>query len=570
MSRSAVKNSEYTLAIILLLAAGMILAVFYTISAQTFENIEKTQSRSKLALYQSTIENELLRLQHLPSVIANNPLVFEALETDEFDTLNAKLLEISNAARAEAIYLMKPSGLTVAASNYSKPQTFIGQNYGFRSYFKEASKGLSSTFFAIGATTSRPGYFLASPIISQGQTLGVLALKLDLTALNRILEETNELIFVTNPDGIVVLSSKPSQRYNAITSITTARLDKIKAERQFGKHTIGNIDWSLNDQTHVSFEKSTYYLSQSNIIGTKWVLHYLVDTSAARQKALGIVSGVAIIMALSALAFVFWRVQRVRRALTASIEDRKRLQREIETRRQAEADLKNAQKELKRSSKMAALGQLSASVTHELGQPISAMKNHITAEEITVGKLSPVMTHLSGILGRMENITHQLRFFSASGSETSSVVSLADVINNAYELIRHDCERHNVTYLTHGLDQDIQTWGNQTRLEQVLINLMKNSIKAMADQALKKLDVNLMQTNDHITITVKDTGQGLQGQSLDQIVEPFHTTASSGEGMGLGLAISTSIINEHAGTLDVAENTNGGACFTITLPKHIE
>ncbi len=570
MSLSTVKKSEYSLALILLLAAGMILAVFYYISAQTFENIEKTQSRSKLALYQSTIENELLRLQHLPSVIASNPLVLEALETNTFETLNAKLLEISNAARAEAIYLMKPTGLTVAASNYSKPQTFIGQNYGFRSYFKDALKGQNSTFFAIGATTSRPGYFLASPIISQNRTLGVLALKLDLTALNRILEETNELIFVTNPDDIVVLSSKPSQRYNAITKIPDVRQQEIITERQFGKSKIGTIDWILEDQSHVSFEKDSYFLSQSNILGTKWVLHYLVNTSAARQKALGIVAGVAIIMTLSALAFVFWRAQRVRRALTVSIEDRKRLQREIETRRKAEADLRNAQKELKRSSKMAALGQLSASVTHELGQPISAMKNHITAEEITTGKLSPVMAHLSGILGRMENITHQLRFFSASGAEASVAVSLNDVIKNAYELVRHDCDRHNVGYKMHKTDQEFTTWGNQTRLEQVLINLTKNSIKAMSDSPIKQLEVSLTHTDDHVMIAVKDTGQGLQGQSLDQIVEPFHTTASSGEGMGLGLAISTSIINEHSGTLDVTEDPNGGTCFTIRLPKHIE
>ena len=226
------------------------------------------------ALYQSTIENELLRLQHLPSVIASNPLVLDALKTHKFDTLNAKLLDISNAARAEAIYLMMPDGLTIAASNYKKTQTFIGQNYGFRSYFKDAMKGNNSTFFAIGATTSRPGYFLASPIISQGKILGILALKLDLTALNRVLEETNDLIFVTNPDGIVVLSSKPSQHYNAITRITAIRMEKIKAERQFGKRIIGQVDWNLDGETHVSYKNDNYYLARSNINGTKWTLHY--------------------------------------------------------------------------------------------------------------------------------------------------------------------------------------------------------------------------------------------------------------------------------------------------------
>jgi len=526
MLKKIKKNSEYYLVLILVCIAGAILISFYSVAAKTFENIEKIQSKSKLALYQSTIENELLRLKHLPSIIANNPLTINAIKTGQFSSLNQKLFEISNSARAEAIYVMRSDGLTVAASNYNETKTFIGQNYGFRSYFKEAFKGKKSTFFAIGATTFRPGYFLAVPIIYQNNTIGVLALKLDLTALNEVLEETNELIFVTDPNGIVVLSSRQSERYNSIKPIT------------------------------------------SNINGSKWILHYLVDTSLARQKALGLVAGVAIIMALFALAFVIWRVQRVRDALKVSIEDRMRLQCEIQIRRQAESDLKNAQKELKRSSKMVALGQLSASVTHELGQPISAMKNHIAAEEITKGNLSPVMVHLSGILGRMENITHQLRFFSYSGTELSSEVSLTDIVNNSYELISHDLKNNNIIYETSGLNECFLTWGNQTRLEQVLINLLKNSIKAMSEQLLKKIDISLSQAQGFVIIEVNDTGQGLQGQSLEQIVEPFHTTESSGEGMGLGLAISTSIIHEHGGKLSVSENLDGGACFTIYLPKY--
>jgi len=568
MLKKIKKNSEYYLVLILVCIAGAILISFYSVAAKTFENIEKIQSKSKLALYQSTIENELLRLKHLPSIIANNPLTINAIKTGQFSSLNQKLFEISNSARAEAIYVMRSDGLTVAASNYNETKTFIGQNYGFRSYFKEAFKGKKSTFFAIGATTFRPGYFLAVPIIYQNNTIGVLALKLDLTALNEVLEETNELIFVTDPNGIVVLSSRQSERYNSIKPITSNIKNKIKADRQFGNNVIGNIDWKLLDDEYISFNKKNYFGSKANINGSKWILHYLVDTSLARQKALGLVAGVAIIMALFALAFVIWRVQRVRDALKVSIEDRMRLQCEIQIRRQAESDLKNAQKELKRSSKMVALGQLSASVTHELGQPISAMKNHIAAEEITKGNLSPVMVHLSGILGRMENITHQLRFFSYSGTELSSEVSLTDIVNNSYELISHDLKNNNIIYETSGLNECFLTWGNQTRLEQVLINLLKNSIKAMSEQLLKKIDISLSQAQGFVIIEVNDTGQGLQGQSLEQIVEPFHTTESSGEGMGLGLAISTSIIHEHGGKLSVSENLDGGACFTIYLPKY--
>ena len=239
--------------------SGCYINLFLFSCSKTFENIEKIQSKSKLALYQSTIENELLRLKHLPSIIANNPLTINAIKTGQFSSLNQKLFEISNSARAEAIYVMRSDGLTVAASNYNETKTFIGQNYGFRSYFKEAFKGKKSTFFAIGATTFRPGYFLAVPIIYQNNTIGVLALKLDLTALNEVLEETNELIFVTDPNGIVVLSSRQSERYNSIKPITSNIKNKIKADRQFGNNVIGNIDWKLLDDEYISFNKKKLF-----------------------------------------------------------------------------------------------------------------------------------------------------------------------------------------------------------------------------------------------------------------------------------------------------------------------
>lgn len=543
-----------------------VLSLCYVAAFAAFKSAEVEQDRAKLALYQATIENELTRLEHLPGFLADDLAVKKVILGENSSDLNEKFEEITDASRAEAVYVMDRSGLTLAASNYDDDQTFLGQNYAFRPYFRDALAGKEGRFFAIGATTSRPGYFLSSPVRLAGEIIGVLVVKMDLTALNQILETTTDLIFVTNDDGIVVLSSQTDWQYRATRSIPSYRLTEIALDRQFAGEKIESVGWPLHDRDQVEIENTKYTITRKPLNHTLWQLSYLTDFAASKQRAASVVALVAVLIVILAMLFMFWRAQRVRRALTASQDDRRRLRREIEVRRKAEVHLENAQQELRRSNKMAALGQLAASVTHELGQPISAMKNYIAAEEISQTSPTPILVRLSGLVARMENITRQLRFFSTGNDDDLKSIMIGDVINNAIALVRHDMAREDIKLHTLGLDASITVKGNQPRLEQVIINLLGNAIKAMDDAPIRDLTIDLYLDDQNIQIKIQDTGRGLQGQSLEQIVEPFHTTGPSGEGMGLGLAISASIIHEHNGELAARDRSPCGAEFTITLP----
>jgi two-component system C4-dicarboxylate transport sensor histidine kinase DctB len=195
------------------------------------------------------------------------------------------------------------------------------------------------------------------------------------------------------------------------------------------------------------------------------------------------------------------------------------------------------------------------------------MKNHIAAEEISAGKSSSVLGQLSSIVKRMESITHQLRFFATSGDDVSSTVDISSVTKSALSLVEHDIKRENIQVISSDLKTAHFVHGNKQRLEQVVINLFKNSIKAMSEAQEKIMSISIKQDDQMVRLIIEDTGCGLMGQSLEQIVEPFHTTGPSGEGMGLGLAISASIIHEHSGILEARDKAGGGAVFEMAIPK---
>ncbi|MEH6359831.1 MAG: ATP-binding protein [Amylibacter sp.] len=543
------------------------MATLFYAATSVFRTLELSQATAKLSLYRTTIENELRRLEHLPVIVADKVQVRNAVQLRPADRLNQELLDLSRDARAEAIYVMDAQGLTIAASNFANTPTFLGKNYGFRQYFQEAMQGRRASLFAIGATTSRAGYFLSAPIIIQGKPIGVAVVKIDLTHLTDILEQTNEMILVSNKDNIVVLSSRADWRYRSLVALDDNRRKEIYKERQFGQEELRLLNWEAPSKNVAILNGQKFLSLEAQLNNPLWTIRYIGDTRAIRERALLVVAVAAGMMALSALAFLTWRSGRLRHALSASQKDRKRLQREIEVRRQAEQRLTHAQEELKRSSKLAALGQLAASVTHELGQPISAMKNYLTAEEIAGdAPHNGLGRQLSLIVARMENITKQLRFFASDRGEDMSPVVMQNVIRGALSMLKYDLEKAEIELASTLPAHDVLVLGNQQRLEQVVINVLRNAIMAAETAPEHKVKIDLSVAADgQVKLCITDTGAGLGGQTIDQLSEPFHTTRSSGEGMGLGLAISTSIIQEHGGHLTARDVNAGGAEFIIAL-----
>lgn len=550
-----------SVAVILVSMTAVAIGLLFFVSLTYFKSIDLEAAETRLLLYERSLNDTLARHQYFPFVLSQDPLVQSALTNEaSADALNQQLAEFAEISSLEAIYLMDASGLVLAASNYREKHSFVRQNYGFRPYFKQAISGVRGNYFGVGATTGRPGYFVSEPVAdSTGNEFGVIAIKLDVSELQQAWEKGSENVLVSNDDGIVVLSSNREWLFGTLNNLSPERLEEIKASKQFGSKTVKQLDWEQTGLASVRVADSRFIYSGAEADHLNWKIHYLMGDGRAYERALltTIVFGSGISLLVGFAAYL--RSRRIQIALATSQSDRDQLL-------QANAQLERAHHELARSSKLAALGQLSASVVHELGQPISALRNYLTAEEIgTDGHLHPNQNKLNGVVDRMESITKQLRFFTKPGDQKMERVLLNDVISESLEMMQHDLDITK-TKVSSQASEPITVVGNRLRLEQVLVNLLQNAIYSLGETPNNELSIRLSRTDDRAIISVEDNGAGFGDQELMQLQEPFYTTRSSGDGMGLGLSISTAIINEHHGVLSAENRSAGGAVFMVNLP----
>ncbi|WP_071673833.1 sensor histidine kinase [Nioella nitratireducens] len=544
----------------------------YTLSHRYFRSEEVTQAEGRLSLYRSTVVAELNRFSHLTFVLSRDPFVIETAGGAPTAPLNTRLASFADQAGLDAIYLMGLDGVTIAASNAGSPSSFVGQNYSFRPYFQDALAGRQGRFYGIGATTGLPGYFIADAVVSDlGEALGVIAIKIDLTELESRWREGGEQVLLTNADGVVLLASNPDWRYRALAPLGADQRAAIDEARQFQGQPLDPLDWrSEGDGRAFIGGLEVIHLSTSDL-PHGWQLHYFASEDPARTRswlatviAVVIGGGVVLLMLLrrNALTQAALRRLEVEEAELRDAYDR--LAVEIEDRRTAERRLERTQEDLARASRLAALGELAASVTHELGQPITAMRNHLAAAEMGGG--ARVISSLTGLVERMEGITRQLKFFSNPGEDDLKPVDLRDALAEALNLVAPNIETGRVILHRHVPVVPVIVQGNALRIEQVLVNLLRNAIDAMEDSEDRALHVSLGAEGGTAWVEVADRGHGLGNASLSELQEPFVTSRESGHGMGLGLAISAGIVKEHHGRMSARNREGGGAVFRVDIP----
>ncbi len=547
----------------------------FRLSYDYFHTEELARAEGRLSLYQSTLQAELERFSHLTHVLAQDSFVGEALTEASTATLNIRLADFARRAGLDAIYLMNPDGHTVAASNYASANSFLGQNYGFRPYFQDALAGRQGRFYAIGATTGAPGYFIADPVrASDNSVHGVIAIKLDLTRLSESWRNSGENVLLADQSGVVLLASSADWQYRTLSELPDEALYQIETARQFPGQTLGPLDWQITGQRRAEIDGSDLLHLTRGTGVHDWTLHYFATDDRALARA-GLVTAVAMILLIAGIGVQqLRRTRRIRLALfRAENEESKlraanvRLAHEISERRTAERKLRRTQGELERTSRLAALGQVAASVTHELGQPIAAMRNHLTAAQMTNSTSSPLVGSITSLVDRMEGITRQLKFFARSGEDEFEPVDLVAALHAVLDLVEPNRAAIGADIATTLPRQPHLIRGNRLRVEQVLTNVLRNALDAVEDEEAPRVELSLTQTADEITCEIRDNGHGLGAATLADLQEPFMTTRESGRGMGLGLAISAQIVKEHGGILQARNGERRqGAVFSLTFP----
>ena len=241
---------------------------------------------------------------------------------------------------------------------------------------------------------------------------------------------------------------------------------------------------------------------------------------------------------------------------------------QIRERRQAEETLRRAQDELIQAGKLAAIGQMSTSIAHELNQPLAALRtlSGNTVRFLERGALDTASTNLKTInelIDRMGRITASLRAFARRGDDKGEA-SLGKAVDAALQLLGSRLE--NFELQLHRDFADVQLGIDQTRLEQILVNLIGNALDAMHAQPLPELWLE-GEANDHkYRLRVRDNGHGIDPLARKHLFEPFFTTTPGEQGLGLGLTLSASLAAATGGSLSVEHPDSGGTAFVLTLP----
>jgi C4-dicarboxylate-specific signal transduction histidine kinase len=241
------------------------------------------------------------------------------------------------------------------------------------------------------------------------------------------------------------------------------------------------------------------------------------------------------------------------------------LQQEIGERRRAEEGLVQA-------GKLAVLGQMAAGITHELNQPLAAL-SMLSANACTFldrGRLDNTRENLERIgdlTDRMGKITGQLKAFARKDPVSVRPLAVEQSIHNALFLLDQRIRQSDLEVVLVLPDHPVRILADATRLEQVLVNLIANALDAMEGRAGACVTIAVIEQEDRIAVSVRDNGPGIGHEQLSHLFEPFFTTKEPGKGLGLGLAISSSIARELGGELKARNRPEGGAEFILCLQR---
>ncbi|WP_417582129.1 ATP-binding protein [Pelagibacterium sp.] len=582
---------QIALAALVIIASAMTTRVIWEQSAL---NSARTTGETRAELVAQTLSDTIAQNAHFPLVLALDPDVQSILGAPAapaaIDALNRKLALIEASGNPAALYVMKPDGYTLAASNWNSEGSFVGQYYGFRSYFTQAIAGGVGTYFGIGVTTGRAGYFLAQAV-GDDSPIGVTVAKIEFGDLEAIWARSAEHIMVTDENDIIFLASLPEWKYRSLAPVDANAISRIQSTQQYAGTDINQLEttelspngervWVEGLPENRDFLRQTVHISELG-----WTVNQFTDLSGvADARRDGTVIG-AMSSAL-VIAILFYLAQRQRsfaleRAARAELELRvaertadlrqvnQTLHVEVEERRRTERELRNTQHDLIQAGKMAALGQMSAAIAHEINQPLTAIRTYIATTRVFVplGDPRAVLDNLEkvdNLAVRMGRITSHLKSFARKeGMGPAEIISVDRAVQRAIDLVDVQLQVEAIAVRTSIVPAF--TMGNDVRLEQVVINLVRNAIDAVQNTHEPYVELSMHTAAGRVFVEVRDNGPGFDAPLLETLFDPFVTTKPSGAGLGLGLTISFEIIREFGGSLRAANHPDGGAVLTIEL-----
>ncbi|MEX3942634.1 ATP-binding protein [Paraburkholderia sp. BR10937] len=564
----------------------------------------------RLDLYAASLQSELGRFEMVPALVARQDSVRALLKAPPaaahgmLPAVDAYLEAVNSDVGSGAVDVIDAHGTVVAASNWNQPVSFVGTNVSYRPYFKDALAQGRGRFFGIGTNTGIPGLYFANAIHDGDTAIGAAAVKVSVDALESAWRTPGEAAIVVDSNGVIVISTQPEWKFSAMRAMTEPQQRDIQASRQYAGRIVEALqyrrvgDW--NDSAWIGIfpdlrraGRTARFLVMSRPApqGQDTIM-VLLDTAGARRQqrlAFAFVTGVFLIAALYALYAVQRRrviveklkaqeaLRRANDQLETTVAQRTaaltqanaQMQREIAERERTEQRLRATQQEVVHAGKLAVIGQMAAGLTHELNQPLVAIRtlcdNARTFFERNQGaQANANLERVGRLVDSMAVLTSELKAFARKPEVERVAVSLGEAVAHA-RLIYESRIRDEAVRLDVRIAQGTTVYAESSQLQQVIVNLLGNALDAVRDASARVIAIEAGEPDaqGRVRFTIEDSGPGIAPDVLAHLFEPFVTTKPRGQGLGLGLAITSRIVEGFGAKIAATNRDEGGARFTI-------
>lgn len=551
---------------VLLVVAVATVWVTNRLLTDRFTAATRNQAELRLALYGGNLMSELQRNSIVPQLLARDPTLIAALQSKDYSQSTQRLISYVQEIGAASLILLDADGRVVAATDRSR----LGEQHRGEAPFVDAVRSKGTIFSLVPREAGGYMFAYSRRVEAQSGVLGVIVVEVDLQKFEQAWAGISDAVLVTDSQGAIVLATE--SRWRGLTEDEALkRQTPVSAIERAIKAT---ADWTaLPADAYVLGEAVMRVESRLPFRG--WRIVSFTTYQSVRERVNGVLAleimGFALMLALAFYAMGRRTALRLVLFQRESAELRRlnqRLQREIAERERVQENLAVAEQTLAQSSKLAALGEMAAAVSHELNQPLAAMKTYLAGARLLLKRNRPEEAlagfgRIDDLIERMGAITKQLKSYARKGGEEFYPVNLSDALASSLAMMEPQLRQRKVRITRIMPDEPVWVMGDRVRIEQVIINLLRNALDATKSVDDPEVEI-ILAAGETATLTVRDNGDGIK--DLDSLFEPFYTTKQPGDGVGLGLAISSGIVNDLGGRLTARNGQNGGAVFEMQLP----
>ena len=534
----------------------MIVSIMVVVAIPFFGELTNRLDSSKLQLtmYKSSLESDIARYKFLPFILSQNDKLHDILAGRlDREESGYFMQRTKYATNVSAIYLLDDQGNTVAASNWHRQDSYVGRNFGFRPYYRDAMAGRLGQFYGIGISSLKPGFFIAYGLREKERVVGAVAIEINLSDLESIWRSGPDEILVHDVNDMVFLSSNKLWKHSVfgrgdvslipdgLTDDGAANPSDVERQVQAALtrcYRVGDI--TFYDDSIFGCVFPGKISIEEKIIEFGWTI-----LSLQTARLFYVSAGLVLLIGTLIYAIILFSYRSFRNKFNRSIQK-----------------LRN---QLVENSKLAAMGQMATEVAHEFNQPLAAIymlldTTRLLLERKQFRQADDNLVLISSHIEKMTQQISQMKSFASRHRVPSGDADIVAVAGSSITLFQNMLKKQDVKLSFEASDGEIHVPCNEIGLEQIFSNLITNALDAMADQVRKQLSISISRDEGRVVVWVRDNGPGISDPS--RLFESFYSTKP--RGTGLGLAIVKGIIEHSSGSISARNHPDGGAEFTLT------